>query len=83
MTLMLHEEVMEITSRVGKAHQGSVTSQKGETPLITADEGARLLQDRTMLIAVLRQVAYAVPEGDRPYLSQGTRQLLLELRIYT
>lgn len=80
--LMPGEEVMEITTRVGKAHGGSVTSQKGDTPLITADEGARLLQDRMMLIAVLRQVAFTVPEADRQYLPQGTRQLLQELRIY-
>lgn len=77
--LMPHQEVMEITTRVGKAHQGSVTSAKGAKPVITADEGARLLQDRMLLIAVLRQLAPLAK--DRQYLSQGTRQVLDELRI--
>lgn len=78
--LMSHQEVMEITTRVGKAHQGSITSEKGAKPVITADEGARLLQDRMLLIAVLRQLAPVFKE-DRQYLPQGTRQLLDELRI--
>ena len=77
--LMSHQEAMDLTHRVGKAHQGSITSEKGEKPVITADEGARMLQDRMLLIAVLRQLAPLAK--DRQFLPQGTRQVLDELRI--